>query len=62
VVRAEQSARSVCGLLAGYLQPGETLVVNGATGGFGSAGVVLALAMGAGKVVATGRNEQALED
>jgi len=50
------------GLLAGDLQPGETLVVNGATGGFGSAGIVVALAMGAGKVVATGRNERALED
>lgn len=50
------------GLLASDLRPGETLVVNGATGGFGSAGVAVALAMGAGKVVATGRNEGALEN
>lgn len=50
------------GLLAGDLRPGETLVVNGATGGFGSAGVAAALAMGAGKVVATGRNGRALDD
>ena len=50
------------GLLAGDLRAGETLVVNGATGGFGSAAVVVALAMGAGRVVATGRNEGALED
>jgi alcohol dehydrogenase len=50
------------GLLAGELQAGETLVVNGATGGFGSAGVVVALAMGAGKVVATGRNVRTLDD
>ena len=50
------------GLLAGDLRAGETLVVNGATGGFGSAGVTVALAMGAGKVVATGRNGRALNE
>jgi alcohol dehydrogenase len=50
------------GLLAGDLRAGETVVVNGATGGFGSAGVAVALAMGAGKVVATGRNVRALDD
>lgn len=50
------------GLLAGDLRAGETLVVNGATGGFGSAYVAVALAMGAGKVVATGRNTHALND
>lgn len=49
------------GLLAGGLEPGETLVVSGATGGFGSAGVAAALAMGAGRVVATGRNQAALD-
>ena len=48
------------GLLAGELKAGETLVVSGATGGFGGAGVVVALAMGAGRVVATGRNGAAL--
>lgn len=50
------------GLLAGDLRAGETLVVSGATGGFGSACVAVALAMGAGKVVATGRNAAALDD
>jgi alcohol dehydrogenase len=50
------------GLLAGELQAGETIVVNGATGGFGSAGVVVAIAMGAGKVVATGRNMRTLDE
>ena len=49
------------GLLAGGMLAGETLVVSGATGGFGSACVAVALAMGAGKVVATGRNGRALE-
>jgi alcohol dehydrogenase len=50
------------GLLAIGFQPGETLVVNGATGGFGSAGVAVALALGAARVVATGRNEHALAE
>ncbi|HEX4249943.1 MAG TPA: zinc-binding dehydrogenase [Pseudonocardia sp.] len=48
------------GLLRGRLRAGETVVVNGATGGFGSAGVHVALAMGAGAVVAAGRNASAL--
>jgi alcohol dehydrogenase len=50
------------GFLAAKLQPGETVLVNGATGSFGSAGVAVALGMGAGCVVATGRNEKALAD
>ncbi len=50
------------GLLAGDLRAGETIVVSGATGGFGAAGVAVALAMGAGKVVATGRNLAALAE
>lgn len=50
------------GLLAGDLHAGETVLVSGATGGFGSAGVAVALGMGAGTVVATGRNERALAD
>ncbi|MEI9990504.1 MAG: zinc-binding alcohol dehydrogenase family protein [Rhizomicrobium sp.] len=49
------------GLLAIDLKPGETLLVSGATGNFGSAGVAVALAMGAGCVVAPGRNEAMLE-
>jgi len=50
------------GLLAGGLKAGETLVVNGATGGFGGAGVAVAVAMGAGKVVAAGRNAGSLDE
>ena len=50
------------GLLAAELQAGETLLVHGATGTFGSAGVAVALAMGAGCVVACGRNRMVLDD
>lgn len=49
------------GLLRGGLQPGETLVVNGASGAFGSAGAVLGVAMGAARVVLAGRDRAALE-
>jgi alcohol dehydrogenase len=48
------------GFLAADLRAGETLVLNGATGSFGSAGVAVALAMGVRAVIATGRNESAL--
>lgn len=48
------------GLLRGRLQAGETVVVDGATGGFGSAGVAVAVAMGARRVVAAGRNRSVL--
>ncbi|MFF1922873.1 alcohol dehydrogenase catalytic domain-containing protein [Streptomyces sp. NPDC058221] len=48
------------GLLAGGLAAGETLLVSGATGNLGSSAVALALAMGAGRVVAPGRNRAAL--
>jgi alcohol dehydrogenase len=50
------------GMLAGALQAGETIVVNGATGAFGAAAVAVALALGAGCVIATGRNTTALAD
>ncbi len=50
------------GLLAGRLMAGETLLVNGATGAFGSAGVMVGIAMGAARIVATGRNAQVLAD
>ncbi|MCC8984361.1 alcohol dehydrogenase catalytic domain-containing protein [Bradyrhizobium acaciae] len=50
------------GLLAARLQPGETVLVSGATGNFGSAAVAVALAMGAACVVAPGRNETVLAD
>lgn len=48
------------GFLAARLQPGETVLVSGATGNFGSAAVAVALAMGAACVVAPGRNEKML--
>lgn len=49
------------GLLSIDLRAGETVVVNGATGKFGSAAVEVALAMGAAWVIATGRNQAVLE-
>ncbi|SBT45871.1 alcohol dehydrogenase catalytic domain-containing protein [Micromonospora auratinigra] len=50
------------GLLAADLRPGETVLVSGATGTFGSAGVAVALAMGARCVVAPGRDERMLAE
>ncbi|CAN5333926.1 zinc-binding alcohol dehydrogenase family protein [soil metagenome] len=50
------------GWLAADLKAGETVLVSGATGNFGSAAVAVALAMGAGRVVAAGRNEAVLTD
>ena len=49
------------GLLRGRLAAGETLVVNGATGAYGTAAVLLGIAMGAARVVAAGRNAATLE-
>ena len=50
------------GFLAADLRPGETVLVSGATGNFGSSAVAVALAMGAACVVAPGRNERVLDD
>jgi alcohol dehydrogenase len=49
------------GLVKGRLAAGETIIITGATGQFGMAAVFVALAMGAGKVVAAGRNEKSLQ-
>ena len=49
------------GLQRAGLRGGDTIIVNGATGYFGSGAVMLAAAMGAGRVVAAGRKPQALE-
>jgi alcohol dehydrogenase len=49
------------GLLRGRLAVGETLVVTGATGAFGTAAVLLGVALGASRVVAAGRRPDALE-
>lgn len=50
------------GWLRTGLQAGETALVSGATGNFGSAAVALALAMGAGCVIAPGRNASVLAE
>ena len=50
------------GFLAAGFQPGETALVSGATGNFGSAAVAVALAMGAACVVAPGRNAAMLAE
>ena len=49
-------------LLRSDFRAGDTVVVNAATGLVGTAGVLLVLAMGAGKVVACGRRQALLED
>jgi len=49
------------GLQRSGLRGGDTIIVNGATGYFGSGAVMLAIAMGAGRVVAVGRKAAALE-
>jgi alcohol dehydrogenase len=49
------------GLRRGRLAAGETVVVNGASGYFGSAAVLAALAMGASQVVALGRRAEPLQ-
>ncbi len=49
------------GLLAANVQPGQIVMVNGATGSLGGAGVAVALAMGVERVVAPGRNKNRLD-
>lgn len=43
------------------LQPGETLLINGATGVSGRIAVQIAKMLGAGRIVGTGRNKDSLE-
>ncbi|MGC2787051.1 MAG: zinc-binding alcohol dehydrogenase family protein [Roseiarcus sp.] len=49
------------GLIRARLAAGETLIVTGATGAYGSATVLLAIALGAARVVAAGRNASKFE-
>lgn len=49
------------GLVRGRLAAGETVIINGATGAYGAAAVLVALAMGASRIVAAGRNKDMLE-
>jgi len=44
------------------LQPGETVLVNGATGSAGRLAIQLARHLGAGRVIGTGRNENELQE
>jgi alcohol dehydrogenase len=49
------------GLLKGDFRPGQTLVVSGATGNIGASALPVALAMGAKRVIALGREAGILE-
>ena len=44
-----------------HIQPGETVLINGATGTAGTLAIQLAKYLGASKVIATGRNEAELQ-
>jgi alcohol dehydrogenase len=49
------------GLQRSGVRGGDTVIINGASGYFGSGAVMLAVAMGAGRVVAVGRKADALK-
>lgn len=50
------------GLLKGDFRPGQSVLINGATGNLGSTAVLVALAMGASSIYAIGRNAEALNN
>jgi alcohol dehydrogenase len=49
------------GMLKAGTVPGDTIIINGANGYFGSAAVAVALALGAARVIAVGRDGSALK-
>jgi alcohol dehydrogenase len=49
------------GLLAVELRPGDSVIIGGATGNFGAHAVLVALAMGAARVIPTGRKTDVLD-
>ena len=48
------------GLVRGRLSAGETVIINGVTGAYGTVAALVALALGAGKVVGAGRSAEKL--
>jgi alcohol dehydrogenase len=48
------------GFKKGQLRPGQQVIVNGATGGLGTAAILVALAMGASRIIAVGRDQTTL--
>ena len=62
VVRARHVSGAVWRLPSDHLKVGETVLVSGATGNFAAAAVAVALAMGAGCMVASRRNQAALDE
>ncbi|KAF9214712.1 hypothetical protein BGZ59_003163 [Podila verticillata] len=50
------------GFTAAKLKAGQTVVITGSTGTFGSSAVAVALAMGARRVIATGRTRRQLDE
>jgi alcohol dehydrogenase len=48
------------GFKRGQLRPGQQVIVNGATGGLGTAAILVALAMGASRIIAVGRDQTTL--
>ncbi|KAF9369015.1 hypothetical protein CPB97_003989, partial [Podila verticillata] len=50
------------GFTAAGLKAGQTVVITGSTGTFGSSAVAVALAMGARRVIATGRTRKQLDE
>jgi alcohol dehydrogenase len=49
------------GFLSAELKPGEAVIIGGATGNFGAHAVIVALAMGASRIIPSGRNASILE-